>query len=578
MVARVTNKPFLLDRRLIALTVFGFLCAIILAGLVNLSINTLSGVRAYVSGEGKWAKAQKQSLIYLTNYIYTGDDDMYQLFIEANDVIMGNMEARLEMINERADPDIVNMGLLRGFNHPDDIPDMVNVYRRFKWVPQVERAFKIWNLGDEKNMELIAFADAARSMFKAGTVSPELQAQWVAAIIDYERTFHTMEIEFADSMREMAGLVNKTMRWSSISLAFILCAFGGFLLMRFARSTKAWARDLRENEEKLSAMLNNSRDVLYKMNLATERYEYVSEGLTEMLGYDTKEFLEGGPQWIYSKIHPEDKENMAKVMKRYKSINKDHFAPMVEFRMLDKSGNYKWVSNSRTLMKKPDGTPEAIVGMVRDISAIKEQEEQLRKSLTEKEILLQEIHHRVKNNLSIVISLLELQKDGMSPKVQEMLSDSQSQIKSIAKVHEKLYKSTTLAEIPMDVYIQELAEEISKSYESNKKDIKIEVVAAPYTMDLNSAIPFGLVINELVNNSYKHGFKGLKKGIVRISLQDKPDCMELVVANNGNKLKDDFDPAASKSLGMTLVQVLIQRFEGKLSVEQGDWTEFKICF
>lgn len=575
---RVDKKPFVLDRKIITLTVFGFICALILAFLINISINTVSGVRAYVAGQGEWGKAQKQSLIYLNNYIFTGDEEMYRRFLEVNDVIVGDMEARIEMVKEDYDLDVINQGLVRGFNHPDDVDDMLNVYRWFHWVPQVKQAFETWKEGDEKNLELIHYARKIHEQLEIGNVDTVQKQEWVASIFRIEDEFNTLENEFSSAMGNIARLVNSVLRWSTFTLAFLLFGMGGVLLMRFSRSAKTWAQTLQENDEKFHTMLDKSRDVLYKMNLADESYEYVSGGLKDMLGYETSEFLEGGPQWIYSKIHPEDKENMAQVIKRYKEINKDHFMPIVEFRLIDVNGDYKWVSNSRTLMKDAEGNPVAIVGTVRDISDLKTQEEQLRRSLTEKEILLQEIHHRVKNNLSIVISLLELQKDGMSEEVQQMLSDSQSRIQSIAKVHEKLYKSSTLAEIPMDVYITELAEEISRAYESNKKDITMELDIEPFVMELNEAIPCGLVLNELINNGYKHGFKGLNKGTVRIVLNKKEECMQLIVENNGHKLPEDFDPMQSKSMGMTLIQVLIKRFNGELSIESGEWTRFKICF
>ena len=191
---------------------------------------------------------------------------------------------------------------------------------------------------------------------------------------------------------------------------------------------------------------------------------------------------------------------------------------------------------------------------------------------------MQEIHHRVKNNLAIISSLLELQKDNVSEEVEALLSSSQSRIKSIAKVHEKLYESSTLSNIPLDTYIRELAEEIKKAYTSDKKDIELQLNVSPYEIDLDDAIPIGLILNELINNAFKHAFKGLDKGILYISLQGKGDGMELVVANDGNAIAKDFDPAESDSLGMTLIQVLIKRINGTLHIESEEWTKFTIQF
>ena len=162
--------------------------------------------------------------------------------------------------------------------------------------------------------------------------------------------------------------------------------------------------------------------------------------------------------------------------------------------------------------------------------------------------------------------------------MQELLTSSQSRIKSIAKVHEKLYESTTLSDIHLDVYIEELANEIKKAYTSKEKDIELSLDVSSLNVDINDAIPIGLILNELINNAFKHAFNGFDKGIIKISLQEKGDDMELVVANNGNKLADDFNPEESDSLGMTLIKVLIQKINGSLEITSDEWTSFNITF
>ena len=269
---------------------------------------------------------------------------------------------------------------------------------------------------------------------------------------------------------------------------------------------------------------------------------------------------------------------MSKVVENYDHLEGGDFLPVVEFRLKDTEGNWKWVSNVRTLVKDEDGEPEAIVGTVRDISTRKKQERKIRQSLEEKEMLLKEIHHRVKNNLAIISSLLELQKDGVSDDIKKMLSSSQNRIKSIAKVHEKLYESTTLSDIPLDAYISELTQEIQKAYNSSEKDIKIDVNVSPVSININDAIPIGLILNELINNAFKHAFKDQQSGHLRISLSELNTGYLLSVESDGNKMEENYDPSTSTSLGMTLIDVLVQRINGKLDIEQDKWTKFKIYF
>lgn len=567
-----------LDRKIITLLIFGFICALFLILIVNLSINTSSGIRANIAAEGFWAKAQKEAVFHLTNYIYSEDERDVENFHKVLRINLGAKNARLELVKKDYDYDVVYENLIASHNHPDDIPHIVDVFKRFLWVDEVQKAGAAWAEGDEKIEELILLANNIHESIARGENSQELRGEWASQLETLDHELTNIELAFSDAMGDFARTVNTGLRWSTIIFGLILLGLGIWLAFRFLKSAENWMETLKESEEKFRTLFQNSRDVLYKMNLKTQEYEYVSPGIKDMLGYETQEFLDGGPKWIYSNIHPQDQESMAKVIKRYENVEHKTFLPIVEFRLLDKSGNYKWVSNVRTLVKDENGKPDAIVGSVRDISEKKEQDKQLRESLKEKEILLQEIHHRVKNNLAIVSSLLELQKEGVSEEVQEMLSASQSRIKSIGKVHEKLYESTTLSEISMETYIRELAEEISKAYDSSQKKIDMQIDVEPYVMDINHAIPCGLVLNELINNSYKHGFSDLREGIIKVSLKKKGEGMELIVENNGQKLPDNFDPSQSKSLGMTLIQVLIKRFNGKLNIENDEWTRFCIYF
>lgn len=566
------------NRKIVALIVFGVICAILLVFLVNVSINTSSGIRAYVSSEAYWAKAQKEAVNHLTNYIFTEDENYYKAFDSVLRINRGDKNAREELLKDDFNYQTAFDGLLQGQNHPDDIPHMIKLFRRFHWLPPVSEAIDIWRQGDEKIEELTHFADSLHPLILQGNIGEEQKAEWTLKLVLLDHELTDLEVRFAGIMGDLARLVNNIFKWSAITLGLVLLLFGAWLFYGFIKSTAVWTETLRASEEKFKNVLNNSRDVLYKMDIKTKKYEYVSPALEHMLGYKPEQFEQEGIKFILENMHPDDLERMQRVVDRYEKTEQDNFLPNVQFRLKNTVGNWVWVSNARSLVSDQDGNPEAIVGSVRDISTQKKQEEQIKKSLKEKEILLQEIHHRVKNNLSIISSLLELQKEGMPQKIQDMLSSSQSRIKSIAKVHEKLYKSTTLSDIPMDVYITELSEEIAKAYISKKQRIDLRIDVDPVTMQIKKAIPFGLVLNELINNAYKHGFKDVTEGKICISLKTKEQGMELRVENTGAPLSDDFDPDASHSLGMTLIQILVKRFKGKLDIKSDEWTRFIIQF
>ncbi|MGN8224435.1 sensor histidine kinase [Gracilimonas sp. BCB1] len=578
MATEIGKERLDVDQKVVALFAFGIVCALLLILIVNISINTSSGIRAYVGGEGMWTKAQKESVIHLTNYILTENEEEFEHFKSALRVNLGDRIGREELLKDDYDYQTVFDGFLEGKIHPDDIPHQINLFRRFQWLPQVKKAIEVWTEGDEKIAKLIHFGDSVRVQMQASDISLEQKTEWVTQLEELDQELTELEVRFSSEMGNLARLVNSVLRWSVIFLGLLLIGIGIWLVYRFLNSTKIWMETLKESEERFKQVLSNSKDVLYKMNLDDREYKYVSPAITSMLGYTPDEFLNGGISFIFSKMHPKDRERLQQIVEKYDDIEDNEFLPFVEFRLKDSTGDWKWVSNVRTLVRNAEGKPEAIIGSVRDISTQKKQDKQLKESLKDKEILLQEIHHRVKNNLAIISSLLELQKDNVSHEVEDMLSSSQARIKSIAKVHEKLYESSTLSNIPLDSYIRELSEEIKNAYTSEKKEIEIQTDVVPFEIDLDDAIPIGLILNELINNAFKHAFKERNEGIIKISLKQSGSGMELMVANNGDSISEDFDPEQSESLGMTLIQVLIKRVNGALTIESGEWTRFIIQF
>ena len=565
--------------RIFGVVAFGLLCALLLIFVVNLSINTSSGVRGYVAGEGYWAKAQKEAALHLSNYIITEDPAKYEHFKSVLRVIEGDRIGREELQKDDFDYDVAYEGFITGKNHPDDVDDMINLFRRFQGISHVNEAIETWAAGDEKIGELRRFAADIHSVIQnSDTVSLVQKTRWMEDLETLDHELTDLEYSFSLAMGNMARLINEILRWSTISLGLILIFIGVWITLRFYHSTQTYTKLIKESEEQLKNILDNSKDFLYKLNLKTRSYEFVSPGVYDMLGYEKQVYIDGGIPFVLSITHPDDLQRMNKEIKNYDELSSRDFLSETQFRLKTKSGDYKWVSNVRSLIHDEQGNATAIVGAVRDISTQKEQERTIKESLKEKELLLKEIHHRVKNNLAIISSLLELQKDGVSEDVQNMLSSSQARIKSIAKVHEKLYESTTLSDINLNTYISEITEEIKRAYLSDNRNIDIQMDLAPLTVDINSAIPIGLILNELINNAYKHAFNGLNSGTLKVLLNVINDKVELSIESDGNKMDKNFDINDSDSLGMTLIEVLVQRIDGQLEISQDEWTRFKITF
>ncbi|PYI87115.1 MAG: hypothetical protein DME26_07170 [Verrucomicrobia bacterium] len=217
----------------------------------------------------------------------------------------------------------------------------------------------------------------------------------------------------------------------------------------------------------------------------------------------------------------------------------------------------------------------------RDITERKRVEQHLQAALQEKEVLIQEVHHRVKNNLQVVSSLLNLQSNTVQDaQTREAFRESRDRIKSMALIHEKLYQSTDLARIEFSEYLRDLLVELFRSYGPKASAIRLQVEAPPVRLDLNTAVPVGLILNELVSNCLKHAFPGGKSGLVRIELQtEQATQFRLAVRDNGVGFPPDFDLGNIPTLGLRLVRILISQLGGALVIQRsGEWTECLVAF
>ena len=210
----------------------------------------------------------------------------------------------------------------------------------------------------------------------------------------------------------------------------------------------------------------------------------------------------------------------------------------------------------------------------------KRAEERITRSLREKEVLLQEIHHRVKNNLQVISSLLELQRQHVDDeRTTEMLRDSQNRVRSMALVHERLYRTEDLAEIDFREYVEDLCRRLLGSYAADRQGIDLVTEVVDVSLDIATAIPTGLIINELVSNSLKYAFPGEATGSIQVSLRPTGDASwRLRVADDGIGLPDGFEHRTPSSLGLKLVHALVQQLHGELVLQDVDGTSFVITF
>lgn len=557
----------------------------ILVGFSLISVNhfeskILSGTRAFIEGEGKWSKAQKQASLSLIRYLITEDSTYYADFNKHLEVIEGDQIARNQLDLEDPDYDIVQSGFIQGGNLPENVPHLIWLYEKFSGFPQVERAISFWFDAEAEVEKLREIGLRARLLIEDDSFTQDSTDQMISRIYELDQALTVHEDNFTNEFSEIGNRVSIHTYWINVTVILILIAGVAYLIIDQFKKMSMWSRKIRQSEMRFRDVLTHSRDVIYQLDIKSGRYLYMSPSVKDITGYEIDEFTDGGISKVLSLTHPEDFGRMEHEVIDYERDNaEEKLKKDSEFRIKHKNGHYIWINNKRSLLRDEHGNAESIIGNVRDISDRKKVLEALDTSLKEKEMLLAEIHHRVKNNLSIVSSLVELQKNkSITSNDGDGLDEIQSRIKSIALVHEKLYQNETFAQVDIADYIEDLVDMIYKTFDSNLKKITLRKNLDSITLNIKKAVPLGLICNEMINNCYKYAFEGRKKGEIHVNLQVNEDKVHFSIADDGVGLPDNFEELKRKSLGMTLIQVLTKQLNGRLEYSSDNGACFAIYF
>ncbi|MEH2127617.1 PAS domain S-box protein [Nostoc sp.] len=305
-------------------------------------------------------------------------------------------------------------------------------------------------------------------------------------------------------------------------------------------------------------------------------FVYANPKFEQMFGYEPDELI---GQHV-SMVNYGDRDRTPKdVSQAICAAILEHGEAIYEVHNIKKDGTPFWCSATASVFEHPE-YGSVLVAIHQDITEQKQAEEKIKASLKEKEVLLKEIHHRVKNNLGIVNSLLQMQcRRTQDPVVAATLRDSQNRIASIALVHEKLYRSEDLADIDFAQYIPDLTTHLFDSYNVSSNQIQLNIQVDNASLDIETAIPCGLIINELVSNALKYAFVGNMGGKIEVKFyQQSESTLTLIIRDNGVGLPENFDSKKTKTLGLTLVQGLVKQLRGKLEIDSQQGTEFKITF
>jgi PAS domain S-box-containing protein len=252
----------------------------------------------------------------------------------------------------------------------------------------------------------------------------------------------------------------------------------------------------------------------------------------------------------------------------------------LEFEIIGLRGTHRWVETHAVPFRGDADAAPVLLGITRDNTRRKASEQVIRAALREKDVLLKEVHHRVKNNLQVVSSLLSLQASHIQDRqVREMLRETQSRVKSMSYIHEKLYRSRDLAQVDFAEYIRDLAHDLFSTYRVDTERITLLVNVQNAWLSIETALPCGLILNELISNCLRHAFPADRAGEVRIDLRSNPDgTFVLTVADTGIGFPKALDIRATDSLGLQLVMTLVEQVKGTIEVQRDQGTTIRLIF
>jgi PAS domain S-box-containing protein len=330
---------------------------------------------------------------------------------------------------------------------------------------------------------------------------------------------------------------------------------------------------LRESEARFH-MMADTAPVMVWMADPEQGCTFFNKRWLEFTGRTLEQ--EVGSGWI-SGIHAQDQLRCRDTY--HEAIRQQHPFTM-EYRLRRADGTYRWIVDTGVPRFEPDGTLSGYIGSCIDLTERKEMEDELRKTLKEKESLLREVHHRVKNNLQVISSLLNLQMATIKDaQVAQLFKECQVRISSIALLHDTLHRSNDLSSINMPEYLRTLTGHVCRSYGVDPSHLTLELAVEDIAFDVDTGLTCGLIVDELVSNCLKHAFPKGRPGRVTVELRTEKDEWSLLrVSDDGVGFPLDGVLNNPDSLGLELVSLMADKLDGTVSLQSGRGTEWHVRF
>ncbi|MBF2051869.1 MAG: PAS domain-containing protein [Candidatus Sericytochromatia bacterium] len=354
----------------------------------------------------------------------------------------------------------------------------------------------------------------------------------------------------------------------------------GFVVISRDLSERQRAQQsLQASEERYRIIAEQTGQMLYDWDVLSGQI-YWAGSIEQITGFSEADYQTVNIERWEALIHPEDRRMAMMALDAAAASAEGSYS--LEYRLQRSDQSYVYVEDNGIFLKNADGEAYRMLGTMKDVSERRAASEQLHKALEERGILLQEIHHRVKNNFQIMISLLNLQVRKLKDSPAHLpLIEARDRIRSMALVHDQLYRLDDMSSINMRDYLRDLAKDLQRFSTATPVQLKLEL--APVQLDMQQAIPCGLLVNELLTNAFKYAFPDTVLPVaaqpwVKVRLSENAENIVLQVADSGVGLPAEIDPEQQNTLGLQLVRGLMQQLKADYTLLRDQGTDWQIVF
>lgn len=394
----------------------------------------------------------------------------------------------------------------------------------------------------------------------AHSMYPDLPFIIVSGYLDEEQAIHTMQkgasdIIMKDNMKRFLPAIKRE--------------------LQHYKKHKDQEIALNETKERYRALVHSINGIVWEAKTNPFRFNYVSPRLKDILGFEVAGWFRN-PMYFFKHVYEEDRE---RVHKFYTNFNEERSRDEISFRILNYHGRIVWMHDIISFHRSSN-SKGVIRGMLFDISESKNREQMLQQTLKDKESLLIEVHHRVKNNLAVISGMLQLQAFATENKdVQAELTDSVNRIKAMGTIHEILYASLNTMTRFVGENLIELVNSILDQFDIDPP-IEVKYTIAEVQLSVHDAVPCALIVNEVITNSIKHAFKDVADKTIRIHFSEEDNRVNLEITDNGIGLPHNFHaPNSPMTLGLTLINALTEQLGGTFRYEPyHKGTTFRLSF